>query len=82
MRSTYDHVATTLNRFAALATTDAEEPTANKVAASLTARSIFKDNGSVFTGHDVRQWRSVNRDLTEAQREALLQAHAALAGDS
>lgn len=78
MRSTYEHVTATLTRFAAIANADAEAPTANKAAALLTAGHILKENGKPFTGHDIRQWRSINRGLTDAQKSSLMKAHLAL----
>ena len=80
MRTTYEHVATTLNRFAALARADAVSETASKAATMLTANGVRKDNGKEYTGHDVRMFRVVNKDISEAQRAALIQAHLSLLG--
>lgn len=80
MRNTYQNVSATLARFAALARADLEADTASKAASLLTAGGITKDNGKVFTAHDVRQWRSINKTITDQQRAALVQAHLSLQG--
>lgn len=80
MRSTYEHITATLSRFSAIARAEDETDTANKAAALLTAGNTLKDNGKPFTGHDIRQWRSTNRNLSPTERDALLQANDLLAG--
>ena len=80
MRNTYQNVSATLARFAALARADSQSDTASKAASLLTADGITKDNGKVFTAHDVRQWRSINKDITDTQRAALIRVHLSLTG--
>tara|TARA_B100001059_G_C17672185_1_gene495137 strand:+ start:31 stop:282 length:252 start_codon:yes stop_codon:yes gene_type:complete len=80
MRNTYENILATLTRFSVLDRANAEGTTASEAAGLLEARDITKANGRDYTAHDIRQWRSTNKDMTEAERKALRQAHWFLLG--
>jgi hypothetical protein len=81
MRNTYEHVASTLARYAAISRADQDAGrNANKAAEALTASGIRKENGRPYSGQDVRMWRVKDKSLTSAQRTSLMQAHYSLLG--
>ncbi|MEE2893870.1 MAG: hypothetical protein VX766_17230 [Pseudomonadota bacterium] len=67
-----------LSRFALLNDTYSRTKSANEAARQLNAAGHRKSGGKPYTGGDIRQWRLINRGLSQAEHEALLRANAAL----
>ena len=79
MRNTFQSAGDMLSRFALLTDAYSRTGNANETARQLNAAGHRKSNQKPYTGGDIRQWASINRDLSPTERDALLRANDLLA---
>ena len=78
-KTIYESVRTQLERYAVLSRALSTSPTSAEASRRLRAAGVIKPNGSPYTPLDCRQFKSVHLcRLTDAEKQALDAAHAAL----